>query len=270
MQDSFVGGSSSGNAQTNAATTQSAQGTASGTDNVLSQILDFFKQLFGGQAGQTAQGTQATGETQTTQEVQTTQPQTFDEKYDAAVTQFHKNFSAISSGGDAFSFNDLKNFLQNNPGVDPELKAACQLFINNPAAFDKLCNADANNSGLVSKSDMDTAFKTVTNKQGAGATQSTQTQWSASKTFDQKCDDAIVLLYNNKDMLPNWTKRDDLKNLLNNNPDMDPNLREACKFLIDNPGAFDKIDSGNWKGEIGSAELGTAYEDVMKRRGVLA
>lgn len=147
----------------------------------------------------------------------------------------NQNFDKLSGGAETFGRNDLLR-VANDPNSSPELRQAARAVLNDPQAISKLDAADSRSrggneaaDGRISKGDLTAVGGSVTPLLPMTTERAAQV---LNLNFDQVSDGKEAVT------------RDDL-NRVANDPTKSPEVRQAARFLLDNPGSVLKLDNAD-------------------------
>jgi|GEM_PF-1882100 len=176
-------------------------------------------------------------------------------QYANAVRQLNQHFDLLDTAagkGKAdgkISEKDLKAAL-NNPALPQELREACRFLLDNKADFKKLDLGAGKgwSDGIISKKDV----AAVLAKLPSAPQEMTSSELAYQKNFAN----AVNQLDKHFDVLDTAAKggkadgkisEKDLAAAMNN-PSLPPELREACRFLLENKASFNQLDVAAGKG----------------------
>jgi len=159
---------------------------------------------------------------------------------------------------------DLKAALK-NLSLPQELREACRFFLNNPAAYNQLdAAANGKRNGLISKQDIAAMLEGL--PAGAFRRPSVidtvyQANWANALNQLNLCFDLL-------DTAAGKGKKDGLighsdLRAASKNPALPQELREACRFLLNNPAAYNQLDAaanGKRDGLISRQDVATALQ----------
>ncbi|MBI5546893.1 MAG: hypothetical protein HY901_23670 [Deltaproteobacteria bacterium] len=224
------------------------------------------------------------------------QAKTPEQKWANAVEQVKQNFDMLDTatgvgGKDGIIGRcDLEAALK-DPELSAELREACRYLLRNPAAFNRLETAAGVGEcdGFIGKSDVDAAAAALPRASSpvhaaeiaAGSPTGSNTSTgnatgTAAGSFDQQWASALDQVNKYFDLLDaaagiggkdGLIGRCDLEAAVNN-PGLPKELREACRFLIQNPATFNQLETsagvGACDGLIGKSDVEAARKALPK------
>jgi len=152
---------------------------------------------------------------------------------------------------------DLQAVVENE-SLPKALRDACQFLLDNPDAYEKFATAGDDAGGTISKEDVAAPLPELTYGEELEQIHkqlSYERQWSNVLTQLSDPDNFRTLDVGNigtstpvKIFPDNKISRQDIENVLKNK-NLSEDLREACEFLRDTPGAFERLAAAFGKGD---------------------
>ncbi|MGI5864503.1 MAG: hypothetical protein ACOX6T_20970 [Myxococcales bacterium] len=203
-----------------------------------------------------------------------TSSEEWNKKFSDSVNVLRNNFDLLDTaagvgGKDGFiGKNDLEAAMR-NPNLPKEIRDACRFLLNNPSAWNQLdVGAGIGKcDGIIGRCDVDAVWAKLAEQAppaesadpstggtnaGGGVGETGGTGSAPSSEWSQKFSDAVNVLKDNFDLLDTaagiggkdgFIGKNDLLAALRN-PNLPKELKDACRFLLTNPAAWNQLDVG--------------------------